>query len=167
MCRYSIASRPFRLRSKCSICSRRFESRRWSHWGQALSSGFLEIGQDHPSSLGPGHGSSRHCSAVEFGPLPVFLRVTGIQYSKWKHSVNHLSADASDRSTILLLIWIWVRMLILWYYMFVNISHRRNIAEAYISNTHPCELIGIFNCYSKQLSYVDISSYYVEYEWML
>jgi hypothetical protein len=48
-----IASRPFRLRSKCSICSRRFESRRWSHWGQALSSGFLDIGQDHPSSLGP------------------------------------------------------------------------------------------------------------------
>ena len=48
-----IASRPFRLRSKCSICSRRFESRRWSHWGQALSSGFLDIGRDHPSSLGP------------------------------------------------------------------------------------------------------------------
>ena len=41
------------LRSKCSICSRRFESRRWSHRGQALSSGFLDLGRDHPSSLGP------------------------------------------------------------------------------------------------------------------
>ncbi len=50
---FTIASRPFRLRSKCSICSRRFESRRWSHWGQALSSGFLDFGRDHPSSLGP------------------------------------------------------------------------------------------------------------------
>ena len=48
-----IASRPFRLRSKCSICSRRFESRRWSHWDQALSSGFLDIGWEYPSSLGP------------------------------------------------------------------------------------------------------------------
>jgi hypothetical protein len=53
MIEFGIASRPFRLRSKCSICSRRFESRRWSHRGQALSSGFLDIGQDHPGSLGP------------------------------------------------------------------------------------------------------------------
>ena len=48
-----IASRPFRLRSKCSICARRFESRRWSHPDQALSSRFLDFDWDYPSSLGP------------------------------------------------------------------------------------------------------------------
>ncbi len=49
-----IASRPFGLRSKCSICSRRFESRRWLvKNGQALSNGFLDIDRDHPSILGP------------------------------------------------------------------------------------------------------------------
>jgi hypothetical protein len=42
----------FGLRSKCSICSRRFESRRWLK-SQALSNGFLDIGWDHPSILGP------------------------------------------------------------------------------------------------------------------
>ena len=41
-----------RLRSKCSICSRRFESRRWSYSDQALSSGFLDTDWDRSSWLG-------------------------------------------------------------------------------------------------------------------
>ena len=80
-----IASRPFRLRSKCSICSRRFESRRWSHRGQALSSGFLDIGRITQVHLDLCHGSSRHCSpAVEFGPLPSPSGNGTLIKSKWK-----------------------------------------------------------------------------------
>ncbi len=51
---HSLSLLAFGLRSKCSICSRRFESRRWFvKNGQALSNGFLDIDRDHPSILGP------------------------------------------------------------------------------------------------------------------
>ncbi len=51
---HSLSLLAFGLRSKCSICSRRFESRRWlAKNDQALSNGFLDIDQDHPSILGP------------------------------------------------------------------------------------------------------------------
>ncbi len=51
---HSLSLLAFGLRSKCSICSRRFESRRWfAKNGQALSNGFLDIDRDHPSILGP------------------------------------------------------------------------------------------------------------------
>lgn len=79
-----IASRPFRLRSKCSICSRRFESRRWSHWGQALSSGFLDIGRDHPSSLGPVPRiiSTLQCRRVWSTPVSLSYERNGSSYLK-------------------------------------------------------------------------------------
>ncbi len=51
---HSLSLLAFGLRSKCSICSRRFESRRWfSKNNQALSNGFLDIDRDHSSILGP------------------------------------------------------------------------------------------------------------------
>ena len=80
-----IASRPFRLRSKCSICSRRFESRRWSHWGQALSSGFLDIGQDHPGSLGPVPRivSTLQCRRVRSTPVSFGKREPYSYKTKW------------------------------------------------------------------------------------
>ena len=89
-----IASRPFRLRSKCSICSRRFESRRWSHWGQALSSGFLDIGRDHPSSLGPVPRivSTLQCRRVRSTPVSFGKRESSNKLEcKWKTSYLSLS----------------------------------------------------------------------------
>lgn len=88
VCWSSIASRPFRLRSKCSICSRRFESRRWSHRGQALSSGFLDIGRDHPSSLGPVPRivSTLQCRRVRSTPVS-FGKRDPIIANNWKQQL--------------------------------------------------------------------------------
>lgn len=106
----SIASRPFRLRSKCSICSRRFESRRWSHRGQALSSGFLDIGRDHPSSLGPVPRivSTLQCRRVRSTPVS-FGKRDSIKWKKylprtsravklWYRSSCHIEICCSDKS---------------------------------------------------------------------
>ena len=57
------------LRSKCSICSRRFDSRRRSFGIGHCRSHFwtwTRISRVYPVLC---QGSSRHCNAVEFGPL--------------------------------------------------------------------------------------------------
>ena len=102
-----IASRPFRLRSKCSICSRRFESRRWSHRGQALSSGFLDIGRDHPSSLGPVPRivSTLQCRRVRSTPVSFGKRDS--HQIEMKRSSAHRGDSLDSRSALCRDPWDW------------------------------------------------------------
>ena len=103
-----IASRPFRLRSKCSICSRRFESRRWSHRGQALSSGFLDIGRDHPSSLGPVPrivSTLQSCRRVRSTPVSFGERDS--HQIEMKRSSAHRGDSLDSRSALCRDPWDW------------------------------------------------------------
>jgi hypothetical protein len=59
----------FGLRSKCSICSRRFDSRRRSHGIGHCRSHFWTWTRSNRVYSVLCQGSSRHCNAVEYGPL--------------------------------------------------------------------------------------------------
>ena len=59
----------FRLRSKCSICSRRCNSRRCVLRNQFFVTDFWKSTEIIRVYLDLSHGSSRYCSAIESGPL--------------------------------------------------------------------------------------------------